>query len=275
MKTTTKSIGRGMLVAAINALGQLPSSDETDEQEISRRVIRALAAAKAYKDKVHRNRNYESGDREYIDTNHVVATAFWLWIDERVDNLDGVDHDSLQGLRFLAFASGIAKAYEASKLVALFQDDEGALFGADDGAQFFLDHAEPIQEPSKELMMAVKFPPVNRPNRTPYDGLEIRIKSVKKGGDIILSAADQEALHDGPILPETPLAAASDISGLPGIKIETREALIALSQDEFARFLSFSLTKDEYLALRTKYGIFEQISAKYYDESGNALVPKT
>jgi len=67
---------------------------------------------------------------------------------------------------------------------------------------------------------------------------------------------------------------ASILSGKPAVRYRADDLDIALTPDELYRLASHSLSPDEYLALRDRYGMFHEIHEDFYDpDSGVAIQP--
>lgn len=67
---------------------------------------------------------------------------------------------------------------------------------------------------------------------------------------------------------------ASIISGKPALRYRADDVEIALAPEELYRLASHALRRNEYFALRDRFGLFHEIHEDYYDpDSGVALQP--
>lgn len=126
-------VGRAMLAAAIAALGE-PVID--DAPEVSKRVLRSLAAAERSK-KAEADRLSRGG--EYLvfvvcESVDVVATAFWMWDEGRTDA--DVHPESVAGQKLLGFARAMVVAQSVGRAMAILDEQEMnyAFLHAEDGA---------------------------------------------------------------------------------------------------------------------------------------------
>jgi len=61
--------------------------------------------------------------------------------------------------------------------------------------------------------------------------------------------------------------AISDISNAPAYYVRLDSGRMALTADEMVRLFMFNLRPDEFFSLANKYGVFYEISGKFYDET--------
>jgi hypothetical protein len=72
-----------------------------------------------------------------------------------------------------------------------------------------------------------------------------------------------------------PTCATSELSGEPAYHYMGSDCFLCLTRDQIARLTSHRLTSDEYIQLRVSHGIFFEISGAFYDDEGNALMPRS
>lgn len=128
-KDEQAEVGRAMLTAALKALGDFPgNTDEEDQDETARRVVRALAAAATVEKAEEARLSDEKGGRVYVETeaHEAVATAFWLWSDQVDLDVSKVSASSVAGSRLLGLAQGLAAARAMSEAMDMLED--GSMF---------------------------------------------------------------------------------------------------------------------------------------------------
>ena len=125
--------GRVMLRAALDALGDFPcNTDEEDQNETARRVVRALAAAGDAETAEIKRLSAIKGERVWLHTepSDAVATAFWMW-SEQVDlDISEVAPASVIGARYLGFAQGLAAARAMTEALDLMEDGDMLAFSS-------------------------------------------------------------------------------------------------------------------------------------------------
>ena len=128
-KEEQAEVGRAMLTAALEALGEFPgNTDQEDQDETARRVVRALVAAATVEKAEEKRLADAKGGRVYAETDphEAVATAFWMW-SEQVDlDVSEVSASSVAGSRYLGLAQGLAAARAMTE--ALDMLDDGSMF---------------------------------------------------------------------------------------------------------------------------------------------------
>jgi len=112
-----------------------------------------------------------------------------------------------------------------------------------------------------------KFPPRNRPATNRELGvIDIVIHSGNGIGKFDPNSLSFAAQTDE-LAKLVPLdARLSDISGKPAVVVETDDVEIALTPDEAQRHALHALTPSEFFALAERYGVFYNISRRFYDE---------
>lgn len=128
-KEEQTEVGRAMLTAALEALGEFPgNTDQEDQDETARRVVRALAAAATVEKAEEKRLSEAKGGRVYVETeaHEAVATAFWMWSEQIDLDVAEVHASSVAGSRYLGLAQGLAAARAMTE--ALDMLDEGSMF---------------------------------------------------------------------------------------------------------------------------------------------------
>lgn len=126
------NVGRAMLAAALAALGDRPEVDAVDQDDIARRVVRALAAAAAVGVAEQKRLTEERGGHVYLEVepHEAVATAFWMWW-EHIDLDVGEVHASSVASGFLlGLAQGLAAARAMSEALDMLDDGSGFAFSS-------------------------------------------------------------------------------------------------------------------------------------------------
>lgn len=133
-------VGQAMLRAAFAALGKLPSlTEEQDQDDIARRVVRSLVAAAAVADSANASFMSRTGSTPVLEAeaHDAVATAFWLWSEEIELDIADCDPSSLAGSRLLGFAQGLAAARAMTEALDLLDEDGSDFAFSSRGATYF------------------------------------------------------------------------------------------------------------------------------------------
>lgn len=138
--------GRAMLSAALEALGKFPDNmDDEDQDELARRVVRAMAATAEIYAAEQKRLSKEKGGYVYLNTgtHEAVATAFWMWSEEISLKVSEVHPSSVAGSRLLAFAQAMMACRQMSETLDMLNDGSYFAFN-DNGAKFLVQKLEEI-----------------------------------------------------------------------------------------------------------------------------------
>lgn len=138
-------VDKEMLRAAFAALGNFPSNtDEQDQDDIARRVVRSLVAAAAVENSARASFESRTGSTPFLEAeaHDAVATAFWLWSEEIELDIADCDSSSVAGSRLLGFAQGLAAARAMTEALDLIDEDGSAFAFSSRGASYLASHPE-------------------------------------------------------------------------------------------------------------------------------------